>query len=67
MLQYSARDIMSNVWPTATNKLEMWSAPADSGRNTTYVPHSRQNGPPISKMVEYRTTRHDQLHDIMIW
>jgi hypothetical protein len=34
--------------------------------SATYVPQSRQNGPPISKMVEYRTTRHDQLHEIMI-
>lgn len=33
----------------------------------TYVPQIRQKGPPMSKMVEYRTTRHDQLHEIIIW
>lgn len=27
----------------------------------------REKGPPTSKMVEYRTTRQDQLHEMVIW
>jgi hypothetical protein len=50
MVQYSARLTIKSVWPIATN----------------IVPQTKASGPPMSNTVEYKTTRQDQLHDIMI-
>lgn len=33
----------------------------------TYVAHIKPAGPPTSKIVEYKTMRHDQLADIITW
>lgn len=71
MLQYSANEVISSVWPIDTIRLDteirLLVRLSILAVSMTYVAQIKPAGPPTSKIVEYKTMRHDQLADIITW